>query len=183
MADDVLTVPRRSLVALCGPAGAGKSTFAAEVVRRNHLAPTAVVSSDACRLMLCDDPRAVAPEQWATLQPGTFHLFLSIVDLRMGLDRPVIADTVNLHAQVREGLLDRARARGYPAVLVVFDMPLDTCLLQNQQRDEARRLPEGQIRAQRQTLDGLMPRLAAEGWDQFVILDERRRTALLELDR
>lgn len=75
---DAVTLPPRSLVVLCGPAGAGKSTFAGSVVRSNGLASTTVVSSDACRVLLCDDPRTVARELWPVLQPKTFDLFLTI---------------------------------------------------------------------------------------------------------
>jgi predicted kinase len=182
MTDDLLTLPRRSLIALCGPAGAGKSTFAHDFIQRNGLPATTVVSSDACRLMLCDDPRSVAPEQWATLQPDTFRLFLGIIDMRMSLGRPVLADTVNLHRDLRQGLLDRSRTRDYPTALIVFDIPLETCLAQNQQRDETRRIPEPAIRQQRQLLDDALPRLAEEGWDHIVVLDERHPTPAIAMN-
>ncbi|MGN6698880.1 MAG: AAA family ATPase [Thermomicrobiales bacterium] len=96
MIHDTVILPHRSLIVLCGPAGAGKSTFASAIVQRNGLANTAVVSSDACRLMLCDDIRSVTADQWSTLQPHTFQLFLTIVGMRLSLGRPAIADGVNL---------------------------------------------------------------------------------------
>ena len=39
-----ITIPELSLVALIGPTGSGKSSFAAK-----HFQPTEVVSSDVCR--------------------------------------------------------------------------------------------------------------------------------------
>lgn len=180
MTNDVLTLPRRSLIALCGPAGAGKSTFAGDVVRRNRLATTAAVSSDTCRLMLCDETSSLTEAQWATLQPSTFRLFLTIIGMRMSIGRPALADGVNLHPELRTGLLGHARTHEYRTALVVFDMSLATCLVQNEQR--ARHMPEWQIRGQRQALDDAIPRLAEEGWDHIVVLNERRRTAVIELD-
>ncbi|HEU5326743.1 MAG TPA: hypothetical protein VFU78_01550, partial [Thermomicrobiales bacterium] len=58
---------------------------------------------------------------------------------------------------------------------------LETYLAQNAQRPETRRLPEEQIRAQRQFLDNLLPRLAEEGWDQVIVLNEQRRGVPIEL--
>ena len=45
-----ITIPKLSLVVLIGPSGSGKSTFA-----RKHFLPTEVLSSDACRGLVCDD--------------------------------------------------------------------------------------------------------------------------------
>jgi predicted kinase len=182
MANDVLTLPRRSLIVLCGPAGAGKSTFAGDLVQRNRLAATAAVSSDACRLMLCDETGLLTKAEWATVQPTTFRLFLTVIGMRLSLGRPTLADGVNLHGELRTGLLGLARSHDYRTLLVVFDMSLQTCLAQNEQRAETRRIPEGQIRAQRQALDEALPRLAEEGWDRVVVLDDQRRTVPIDLD-
>jgi protein phosphatase len=182
MADERLVLPRRSLIVLCGPAGAGKSTFAGEFARRNRLATTAVVSSDACRLLICDETSSLTQEQWATLQPNTFQLFLTIVGMRMGIGRPAVADGVNLHADLRPRLLDLARTHQYWSLLVAFATPVETCLLRNATREQGRRIPEWQVRAQSQRLDEDLPNLAAEGWDQVIVLDRKRPTALIDLE-
>ena len=178
-ANDVVTLPRRALIALCGPAGAGKSTFAGEVARRNHLAPTAVVSSDACRLMLCDETNSLTEAQWATLQPNTFQLFVTIVGMRLAIGRPGIADGVNLNPEIRAGLLGHARTHGYPTALIAFAMSVETCLAQNAHR--ARHMPEWQIRGQHEGLQAVIPHLAEEGWDHVVVLDDQRRAVAIDL--
>ena len=176
------SIPRRSLIALCGPAGTGKSTFARMLIERNHLLPTTVVSSDRCRLLLCDEVRSLTNAQWSLLQPETFRLFLTIVGMRMSIGRCTIADGVNLHPELRAGMLASARQHRYPTMLVVFDIPLAVCLAQNEAREADKRIPDHQIRAQREGLDTIMPQLSDEGWDQIVILDEHRRGAMFIID-
>lgn len=180
MEAETVVVPRRSLIVLCGPTGAGKSTFARDVIQRNDLASTALVSSDACRLMLCDDLSSVAPDEWPVLQLKTFDLFVTIVGMRVSLDRPTIADGVNLYLDVRPRLRELARTHGFPCTLVVFDMTVETCLLQNTQRSH--RMPAEQIRDQRQLLDEAIPHLAEEEWDHVVTLNEQRRMVPLALN-
>jgi protein phosphatase len=164
MEDGTVVLPRRSLIVLCGPAGAGKSTFAREFVQRNGLASTAVVSSDACRMMLCDTLDSVAPADWPILRSRMFELFLTVVGLRLSLGRPTLADGINLRMEVLPRLRELAAAHGCHSALVVFDMALGTCLSQNAPR--ARPLPEEQIRLHRRALDAALPRFAEQGWDR-----------------
>jgi predicted kinase len=50
MTATTITIPDLALVVLIGPSGAGKSSFAAR-----HFAPSEVLSSDFCRLLVADD--------------------------------------------------------------------------------------------------------------------------------
>lgn len=106
-------------------------------------------------------------------------MFLTIVGMRLGIGRPAIADGVNLHPELRTGLLGQARAHRYPSALVVFNRSLETCLAQNERR--ARHMPEWQIRGQHEALHDTMPRLTEEGWDHVVVLNDERRTLALDL--
>jgi protein phosphatase len=174
MATEPLALPRRSLIVLCGPAGAGKSSFADGVVPANRLAATAVVSSDACRLLLCDDTASVGRSEWPILQPNTFDLFVTIVGMHMSIGRPTLADGVILPMELRPRRLDLARRHHYRSVLVVFDVSLETCLSQNAGR--ARQMPAEQLTPHavvgqpEQVVDG--HRLAFGGHDA----DLRRRS-------
>jgi predicted kinase len=182
LADAAVLMPRRSLVVLCGPAGAGKSTFARSFLQHNRLPATVAVSSDACRLALCDDLSETPEAQWGLLQRHTYRLFLSVIDARLSLGRPTLADGVNLDRVLRAGLLASAHKHAYRSALVVFDLSLDTCLAQNGHREPAGRVPEQVIRGQRKALDELLPNLAEEGWDRVTMLNDERRAVPLELD-
>jgi protein phosphatase len=71
-----IILPRNTLVLLCGPAGCGKSTFAAR-----HFLPTQIVSSDECRALVSDDPVNQAVSGHA------FDLMHFIVDYRLVVGR------------------------------------------------------------------------------------------------
>ncbi len=70
----IVKVPRRTLLVLCGPAGSGKSTFAAQ-----RFPSTNIVSSDHCRAMICDD------ENNQQVNRDTFELFHLIIQKRLSL--------------------------------------------------------------------------------------------------
>jgi predicted kinase len=110
-------IPPDALVVLVGPAGCGKSSFAAR-----HFTGTEVVSSDACRRMVSDDEA----DQGATR--AAFPVFYAILRGRLTLGRLAVADATHLRPHTRAGLIRMAAERGRPAHAVVFDYPLELCL-------------------------------------------------------
>src|SRR5690349_9073735 len=68
----ILNLPPAALVVLAGPAGCGKSTFAAR-----HFGPTQVVSSDRLRGWIADD------EGDQSVSGLAFHLLYSLVSKRL----------------------------------------------------------------------------------------------------
>lgn len=118
-----LPIPELALVVLVGPAGSGKSTFAAR-----HFGETEVVSSDRCRALVADDER----DQAAT--SAAFELLQTIVEKRLRRGRLTVVDATSVTPEARRPLLALARRAHVPAVAVVFDLPLEVCVA----RDEAR---------------------------------------------
>jgi predicted kinase len=169
MASLKVTLPRRTLLVLCGPAGCGKSTFAAP-----RFLPTEIVSSDACRAMICDD------DTNQRVNHETFNLFHYIIDKRLRLGRFTVADSTALHAFARRRLLDQAHRSGYSASLLIFNAALQTCLARDllRPRSVGEQIVQYHLGLLQQTL------LAApqEGWDQLYVLDEdAMETAQIEL--
>src|SRR6185503_12267107 len=113
----VLDLPAFSLVLLIGASGSGKSTFAAK-----HFLPTEVVSSDACRAMVADDPDDQAASADA------FALLEFIVATRLRAGRLTVIDATNVRRQDRARLI--ALGREHHALLgaIVLDMPGSLCL-------------------------------------------------------
>src|SRR5919108_5818584 len=107
----VIKVPRRTLLVLCGPAGSGKSTFAAQ-----RFGVTTIVSSDHCRAMICDD------ETNQQVNRDTFDLFYYIIRKRLFQGRLTIADSTALQGNARQTLVEIARRYQYHSRLFVFNM-------------------------------------------------------------
>lgn len=157
-----LRVPDSAVVLLVGVAGSGKSTFAARWWR-----PTEIVSSDACRALVADDPadQAASADAFAVL-----HL---IVAARLGRGRMTVVDATHVTSAARRTPLALARAAGAPPVAVVLDFSLDVCLERNAGRD--RRVEEDVIRRQHADLQASLPVLAAEGFTAVYVLRAPRQ--------
>lgn len=148
----ILEVPAGALVLLIGPSGSGKTTFAAR-----HFAPTEVLSSDAMRAMVADDPA----EQRAT--DDAFRLLHLALELRLRRRRLTVVDATNVEAWARGQLLDIAARCRRPAAAVVLDVPLETCLERNERRRD-RHPPPAAIRRQQRSLHDSLPGLYREGF-------------------
>lgn len=154
-----IVVPRRTLLVLCGPAGCGKSTFAAR-----RFLPTEIVSSDVCRAMICDDDTNQAVNR------ETFNLFYYIINKRMHLGRFTVADSTALQPFARRILLDHAHRAGYATCLLIFNAPLATCLARDLLR--ARSVGEQVLQYQFGLLQQALLSAPQEEWDMLYVLDE-----------
>ena len=154
-----IKVPRRTLLVLCGPAGCGKSTFAAQ-----RFQASTIVSSDHCRELICDD---VTNQQ---VNRYTFDLFYYIINKRMYNGRFTVADSTALQAEARHHLHELARRHGYLACLLIFNVPEATCLQRNQGRE--RKVEEYVIPYHAKLLQQTLLDAPNEGWDQIHVLEE-----------
>jgi predicted kinase len=165
----IITIPRRTLLVLCGPAGSGKSTFAAQ-----RFAETTIVSSDHCRAMICDD------ENNQNVNRDTFELFHLIIQKRLSLGRFTVADSTALQPDARRKLRDLSRHYGYFGCLLIFNIPPEICLERNKSRHrlvEERVIPYHADLLQRAILNA--PR---EGWELIHILGEQDMDVTIEIE-
>jgi protein phosphatase len=155
-----IILPRNTLVLLCGPAGCGKSTFAAR-----HFLPTQIVSSDECRALVSDDPVNQAVSGHA------FDLMHFIVDKRLRLGRLTVADATNLKREDRKPFAKIARRHNFNTAIILFDVPLEVCLRRNAAR--SRVVPEEALVAQYKAFEQTMRAIWSEGFDYIYVLDEK----------
>src|SRR5262245_12913365 len=118
-------IPALSLVVLIGPSGSGKSTFA-----RTHFLPTEIVSSDACRGLVGDDPN----DQSKT--DAAFELLHFIAGKRLALGRLTVIDATSVRAEDRRTLVALARTHHVLPVAIVFDLPPPVCEARNAGRPD-----------------------------------------------
>lgn len=109
-----------ALVVLIGAAGSGKSCWASE-----HFSPTQIVSSDACRALVCDDMTEQAHNGAA------FRVFHTIITERLALGKLTVADATNVTAHARATLRELARVHGRPLVGIVMNNPIEVSVAQN----------------------------------------------------
>jgi protein phosphatase len=155
-----IEIPDPSLVLLIGSSGAGKSTFAAR-----HFQPTEIISSDHCRAMICDD------ESDQTINSEAFGLLHHVARLRLQQQRLTVVDATNLQFRARRPLLRMARAHRIPIVAIVFQVPLETCLEQNQSRPK-RQVGQEVLALHQQQLNSTLSRLDREGYYQIYVVEK-----------
>jgi protein phosphatase len=146
-----LAVPRDALVLLIGVAASGKSTFAVR-----HFVPTEVLSSDALRAMITDDPHA----QGAT--DDAFDLLHRLLAMRLRRGRRTVVDATNVEGWARAELLAVARRHRRPTVAIVLDLPLEVAMQRNLARPEPRP-PNAALRRQHRWLMDTLRDLPDEG--------------------
>lgn len=159
------------MVVLIGPSGAGKSTFAAR-----HFAPTEVLSSDAMRGIVADDPN----DQSAT--DAAFELLHTALGLRLAWGRLAVVDATNVERWARAGLLAIARRHGRPATAIVFALPLTVCLERNAARLD-RQPPPAAIRRQHGRMTSSLATLTKEGFEPVWRLDDAASVAEAHVER
>ena len=164
----IIRVPHRTLLVLCGPAGSGKSTFAAQ-----RFIPTSIVSSDYCRAMICDD------ENNQQVNRDTFDLFYYIIQKRMFLGRFSVADSTALQTEARRRLRELSRRSGYLGCLLIFNIPPEVCLERDKMRH--RMVGEQVVTYHAGLLQRAIQDAPYEGWEQVHVLGEEDMDAVIEI--
>jgi protein phosphatase len=154
-----LQLPRPALVLLVGVAGSGKSTFAAR-----HFRPTEVVSSDACRALVCDD------EADQTATADAFALLHLVLEKRLKRGKLTVVDATNVQSWARALLLEQAKAANTPAVAIVLDVPDAVFMERNASR--GRVVDPAVLEQQARDLRAGIDSLRQEGFAEVFVLEE-----------
>ncbi len=158
--DGDVELPELCLVLLVGPTSAGKSTFAAR-----HFAATEIVSDEACRALVCDDPAD------RTADAAALEVLHLVVDKRLAAGRLTVVDADHLTRPARSGLVALARRHHVPAVAVVFDLPADVVAARHRLRGGPV-LRHRALRAQTEHVRRALETLGREGFAQVEVLSD-----------
>ncbi len=166
-----ITIPELCLVVLIGPTGSGKTHFAAR-----HFKPTEVISSDACRAMVADDPndQAATPEAFAVLN------FIAATRLQAG--RLTVIDATSVQPGARKPLVKLAREHDCLAVAIVLNMPRAVCQERNEQRAD-RSFSSRVLRRQAEQLRRSLRGLKREGFRYVSVLRSPEEVNAVTIER
>jgi len=153
-----ITIPELSLVALIGPTGSGKSTFA-----RKHFKPTEVLSSDYCRGLVSDDENSQAATRDA------FDVLYYVVRKRLAAAKLTVIDATNVQPEARKPIVAMAREYHCLPVAIVLNLPDRLCHDRNRDRPE-RNFGPHVARQHSQALRRSLRHLKDEGFRHVFVL-------------
>ena len=166
-----LTIPELAVVALVGPSGSGKSSFA-----RKHFRPTEVLSSDFCRGLVSDEENSQAATNDA------FEVLYFIASKRLTTGKLVVIDATNVQVEARKPIIALARQFHCIPVAIVFDLPEKLCHERNHNRPD-RDFGPHVIRQQSQQLRRSLRNLQREGFRRVHILHSPEEVDAAEIVR
>jgi protein phosphatase len=166
-----IILPELALVALVGPTGSGKSTFA-----RKHFKPTEVISSDYCRGLVSDDENS----QVAT--KDAFELLYFIAAKRLAAAKLTVVDATNVQPEARKPIVDLAREYHCIPVAIVLNLPEALCHERNQGRPD-RAFGPHVARQHAQALRRSLRHLQDEGFRHVFVLSSPEAVETAEVER
>jgi protein phosphatase len=166
-----LTIPELAVVALVGPSGSGKSSFA-----RKHFRSTEILSSDFCRGLVSDDEN----DQAAT--KNAFEVLHFIAGKRLTAGKLVVVDATNVQSEARKPIIELARQYHCIPVAIVFDLPEKLCQERNRSRPD-RNFGSHVIRQQSQQLHRSLRNLEREGFRRVHLLRSPEEVDAAEIHR
>lgn len=165
-----IEIPNLALVVLIGASGSGKSTFA-----HKHFRSTEVLSSDVFRGMVADDPTDQSASKAA------FEVLHFITEKRLAAGKLTVIDATNLSKEARAQLIAIAKKHHVMLVGILFDLPTEVCLAQNQMRTLA--VPDGVVKRQTGRLRRMKKWIKKEGFRYYYTLQSREAVDEVEIKR
>ena len=164
--DGPLVLPSPCLVVLVGPAGVGKSTWAA-----SQFASHQIVSSDDLRAVVGDGPHDL------TATADAFALVEEITTRRLKRGLTTVIDSLALDPQQRNRWRDLGRAAGVPCIAIAVDSAPSEIRQRNRNREE--RVPDAVLRSQLEKWPAALGALQQEGFDEVHVVTVDRQAALV----
>jgi protein phosphatase len=166
-----LEIPQLSLVVLIGASSSGKTTLA-----RRLFAASEVISSDACRAMVCNDEHSMEASDDA------FDLVHRIADVRLRRGLLTVIDATSTTPEARRPLVSLAKKHHCLPVAVVLDPPRSVLLERHAARAD-RDFSAQVVRTHHRRVRASLRRLKREGFRVIHHLTDPEQAAAATLSR
>ena len=144
-----IVLPYAGIVLLIGPSNSGKSTLLQSMIDNQTILASEVVSSDAFRVLVSDiefidwrdrpkDEADCLFDEYQSISKEAFFMMDSVIEARCRLNKLTFVDATHLHPDDRKRYISLARKNHVPIVAIVLDLPLDTMIERDEQRDDPR---------------------------------------------
>ena len=152
-----ITIPSSGIVLLIGATNNFFISYNLIKLREETILPSEVISSDDYRLVVGDTnfiewtgrPKDEADslyDQYYTISKEAFHMMDNVIEARCRLNKLTFIDATHLFSDDRKKYIALARKHHVPIVAVVLDIPQETLL----ERDEQREQPRGKKKVKQQ---------------------------------
>ncbi|SCB86986.1 MULTISPECIES: polynucleotide kinase-phosphatase [Priestia] len=152
-----LFLPPAGIVLLMGPSNSGKTTLLESWIKKGYVKPSETVSSDQFRLLVGytdfiewtsrpKDEADVLLQEYQTISQKAFETMEYIIETRSKMGKLTIVDATHLYEDDRKRYIDLAKKNHIPCIALLLDVPTETLL----ERDENREFPRGKKRVKQQ---------------------------------
>lgn len=146
---------------MVGVPGSGKSTFVKEMMNPET---DVWVSRDAIRFALLNDK-----DEYFAKETLVRNQFFALIEESLRAGKNVWADATHLNIPSRAKVLRRINTTGVTVNAVFVDIPVEYCLVRNEERSGRAYVPPKQIHRMAHQIDA--PSIS-EGFDNIYIVDE-----------
>ncbi|MEK5038599.1 AAA family ATPase [Sporosarcina sp. FSL K6-3457] len=152
-----VTIPYAGLVLLVGVSNSGKTTLLNQWIEEQKILASEVISSDAYRAIVGDkefigwserpkDEADSLVDEYQAISAEAFSMMDHVVEARCRLNKVTFIDATHLYPDDRKKYIALAKKHNVPAIAIVMDVPQETLL----ERDEQRNNPRGKRRVKQQ---------------------------------
>ncbi|MFJ7935895.1 polynucleotide kinase-phosphatase [Sporosarcina sp. NPDC096371] len=183
-----IIIPYSGLVLLVGVSNSGKTTLLNKWVEQQKILPSEVISSDRYRAIVGDkefigwterpkDEADSLMDEYQAISAEAFNMIDRVVAARCRLNKVTFIDATHLNPDDRKKYIALARKQNVPAVAIIMDVPLETLLERDEQRDNPR--GKRRVKQQFQTLKREMRFIKKDGFTSVYFTDSLEEIELV----
>ncbi|MFC7687893.1 polynucleotide kinase-phosphatase [Ureibacillus sp. GCM10028918] len=150
-------LPYAGIVLLVGPSNSGKSTFLQQLIEKDQILPSEIVSSDEYRVRVGDvefidwahrwkDVSESLYDEYQKISAEAFSLMEATIEARCRLNKITFIDATHLYPDDRKRYIELGKKHHVPVMSLVLDVDQEVLL----ERDKNRENPRGSKRIKQQ---------------------------------